>query len=76
MKLGQSIQKTAPVDETAEVFCGSKFTTTGEVFRIFRLQKTSPVVEKNPINSALYYITDCVQVQVVKFRELKFFVST
>ena len=35
----QSIQKTAPVDETAEVFCGSKFTATGEVFRIFA-QKT------------------------------------
>ena len=45
----QSIQKTAPVDETAEVFCGSKFTTTGEVFRIF-VQKTSPVVvKKNPL---------------------------
>ena len=44
----QSIQNSAPVDETADVFGGSKFTTTGEVCRIF-VRKTSPVVlTQNP----------------------------
>ena len=58
MGIEQYLQKTAPVDETGEVFCGSKFTTLGEVFRNFVDKKLHLFLEKKPT--------------LVQFRFLKF----